>query len=263
MLDRRESEGAVAAVTGDQMRAAVLQLYFADYIKQWDALAGRRQDHAVFQPRPGRPHHQRAGGGRLAAARLPAGGGEGDHAGRPGGKPAAAALDEAVRNKLAAARKKLESALGGDDAPAAPSRRPIRSTSISTPLHKLVGAPGATAPAPLDALLAMLKDASQYFDAADSARRGGTPAPPAEVLQRLKREAEGKPAPLGAMLQNIDSAGAGLTLGSERARLQALVEFGRRRRSAATPSPAAIRWCAAPARKSRRTISASSSARAA
>jgi type VI secretion system protein ImpL len=71
-------------------------------------------------------------------------------------------------------------------------------------------------------MLAMLKDASQYFDAAESARRGGTPPPPAEVMQRLKREAEGKPAPLAGMLQNIDSAGAGLTLGSERARLQAL-----------------------------------------
>ena len=33
----------------------------------------------------------------------------------------------------------------------------------------------------LAALLAMLKDASQYFDAADSARRGGTPAPAADV----------------------------------------------------------------------------------
>jgi type VI secretion system protein ImpL len=68
----------------------------------------------------------------------------------------------------------------------------------------------------------MLKEASVYFDAAENARKGGLPPPPADALQRIKREADGKPAPLGEMMQNIDSAGAGLTLGSERARLKAL-----------------------------------------
>lgn len=220
VLDRRESEGAVAAVTGDQLRAAVLQLYFADYIKQWDGLLA---DVRIM------PFSSLDQGARitnaLASADSPLRGflqAASKETTLGGDKPAAAALDEAVRNKLAAARQKLESALGGaDDAPAA--AKPANPVDEHfEPLHKLVGAPGATTPAPLDALLAMLKDASQYFDAADSARRGGTPAPAADVLQRLKREADGKPAPLGGMLQNIDSAGAGLTLGSERARLQAL-----------------------------------------
>jgi type VI secretion system protein ImpL len=221
VLDRRESEGAVAAVTGDQLRAAVLQLYYADYIKQWDALLA---DVRIL------PFSSLDQGARitnaLAAADSPLraflqGAAKETTLEGPGGKPAAAALDEAVRSKLAAARKKLESALGADDTPAAPKAvNPVDQHFAA--LHKLVGAPGATGAAPLDALLAMLKDASQYFDAAESARRSGTPPPPAEVMQRLKREGEGKPPPLAGMLQNIDTAGAGLTLGSERARLQAL-----------------------------------------
>ena len=134
----------------------------------------------------------------------------------------ASALDQAVLNKLAAARKKLEAALGADALPAA---GPVAANLVEkhfAPLHKLVGAPGAATPAPLDAMLAMLKEVSVYFDAAENARKGGLPPPPAEVLQRIKREADGKPAPLGEMMQTIDTAGAGLTLGSERARLKAL-----------------------------------------
>lgn len=220
VLDRRESEGALAAVTGDQLRGAVQQLYFADYIKQWDALLA---DVRIM------PFSSLDQGARitnaLAAADSPlrsflqAAAKETTLDGA-GAKPAAAALDEAVRSKLAAARQKLESALGGDDAPAAAPKAANPVDQHFDALHKLAGVPGT--PAPLDAMLAMLKEASQYFDAADAARRGGNPAPPADVLQRLKREGEGKPAPLGAMLANIDSAGAGLTLGSERARLQAL-----------------------------------------
>jgi type VI secretion system protein ImpL len=228
VLDRRESEPAAA---GAGLNSAVLQLYYADYIKQWDGLLA---DVRIM------PFSSLDQGARitnaLAASDSPlrgfmqAAAKETTLDGPGGAKPAARALDQAVRDKLAAARQKLESALGaGDDAPASEAKAGNLVDQHFDALHKLVGAPGATAPAPLDALLAMLKDASQYFDAADSARRSGTPAPAGEVLQRLKREADGKPAPLAAMLQNIDSAGAGLTLGSERARLQALW------RSAAAP----------------------------
>ena len=237
VLDRREAEGALAAAAGEQMRVAVLQLYYADYIRQWDGLLA---DVRIV------PFSSLEQGARitnaLAAADSPlrlflqAAARETKLDGA-GAKPTAAALDAAVRGKLAAARQKLESALGSDDAapPEAKAANPVDQHFES--LHKLVGLPAAAAPAapagaagaagaggpaPLDALLAMLKDASQYFDAADGARRAGTPPPPADVMQRLKREADGKPAPLGDMLKNIDSAGAGLTLGGERARLQSL-----------------------------------------
>jgi type VI secretion system protein ImpL len=221
VLDRREAEPAGGAA-GANLRSAVLQLYYADYIRQWDTLLA---DVRIM------PFSSLDQGARitnaLAAADSPlktllqAAAKETTLDGPDAAKPAALPLDQAVRNKLAAARQKLESALGSaDDAPAGEAKAGNPVDQHFDALHKLVGKPGA--PAPIDAMLAMLKDASQYFDAAELARRGGTPAPAGEVLQRLKREAEGKPAPLGAMLANIDSAGAGLTLGSERARLHAL-----------------------------------------
>jgi type VI secretion system protein ImpL len=218
VLDRREAEPAGASAP---LRSAVLQLYYADYIKQWDGLLA---DVRIM------PFSSLDQGARitnaLAAADSPlkillqAAAKETTLDGPGSATPVPRALDQAVRDKLAAARQKLESALGAlDDAPAA--AKPCNPVDQHfDALHKLVGTPPA--PAPIDAMLAMLKDASQYFDAAEAARRGGTPAPAGEVMQRLKREAEGKPAPLGAMLANIDSAGAGLTLGSERARLHAL-----------------------------------------
>jgi type VI secretion system protein ImpL len=227
VLDRREAGPAAGA--GANLQSAVLQLYYADYIKQWDGLLA---DVRIM------PFSSLDQGARitnaLAAADSPLktllqAAAKETTLDSDGAKPPAVALDQAVRNKLAQARQKLESALGAaDDGPAGDARPGNPVDQHFEPLHKLVGkpaAPGASAPpapAPIDAMLAMLKDASQYFDAAELARRGGTPPPAGEVMQRLKREAEGKPAPLGAMLANIDSAGAGLTLGSERARLHAL-----------------------------------------
>jgi len=121
---------------------------------------------------------------------------------------------------LSEARKKLEAALGADDMPPPVAQAANPVDQHFEPLHKLVGT--AQAPGPIEAQLALLKDASQFFDAADRARRAGTPAPSGEALQKIKRAAEGTPAPLGEMLQTVDSAGSNLTLGSERARLRAL-----------------------------------------
>jgi type VI secretion system protein ImpL len=218
VLDRREAEGAVGALTGDQMNAAILQLYFADYIRAWDALlADVRIAPFSSLDQGARITNALAGadsplkGFLVAAARETTLDGA-------GGK--AAALGAAVSSKLSAARQKLEAALGGDDIPAPVAKAGTPVDQHFAALHKLVGTPAA--PGPLDAQLALLKDASQYFDAADKARRAGTPAPAGDALQKVKRAAEGTPAPLGDMLANVDSAGAGLTLGSERARIQAL-----------------------------------------
>jgi type VI secretion system protein ImpL len=68
----------------------------------------------------------------------------------------------------------------------------------------------------------MLKDVALYMDAADAARRGGLPPPAGDALVRLKREADGKPPLVAGMLKSIEASGGGLTLGSERARLNAL-----------------------------------------
>ncbi|MET0855919.1 MAG: type VI secretion system membrane subunit TssM, partial [Telluria sp.] len=221
VLDRRESEGALAAAAGDTLRAAVLQLYYSDYIRQWDAmLADVRIAPFASLDQAARITNALAAADSPLRAFLQAAARETTlEAAEP---KAAPKLNVKVLGKLSAARQKLEAALGGsDDAQGAEPKAANPVDQHFDSLHKLVGAPGAAAQAPIDAMLAMLKDASQYFDAADGARKGGTPAPAADVLQRLKREADGKPAPLGGMLKNIDSAGAGLTLGSERARLQA------------------------------------------
>ena len=218
VLDRREAEGAVSALTSDQMQAAVLRLYYADYIRAWDAyLADVRIAPFSSLDAGARITNALAGADSPLKAFLAAAARETTLGGAAGKTPVT--MDAAMLDKLADARKKLEAALGGDDpAPEAKAANPV--DQHFAPLHKLVGT--AQAPGPLDAQLALLKDASAYFDAADQARRAGTPAPSGEALQKVKRAAEGTPAPLGEMLQNVDSAGAGLTLGSERSRIGAL-----------------------------------------
>ncbi|TWI69861.1 type VI secretion system protein ImpL [Pseudoduganella lurida] len=218
VLDRREAEGA-GAPGAEAMHAAVLQLYYADYIRAWDAmLADVRMAPFSSLDQGARITNALAGADSPLKSFLVAAAKETTLAGTGG--TTAVALDAVVRRKISTARAKLEAALGADAPPP-----PVADTGTPVdehfaPLHKLVGTPAA--PGPLDAQLALLKDASQYFDAADKARRAGTPAPAGDALQLVKRAAEGSPAPLGGILQNVDSAGAGLTLGSERARLQAL-----------------------------------------
>jgi type VI secretion system protein ImpL len=218
VLDRREAEGAVGALGGDQMNAAVLRLYYADYIRAWDALlADVRIAPFSSLDQGARITNALAGADSPLKAFLTAAARE-TTLGGAGAQPALV-LDQKVLGKLSAARKKLEAALGGDDTPApAASANPV--DQHFEPLHKLVGS--AATPGPLDAQLALLKDASQFFDAAERARRAGTPAPGGEALQKIKRAAEGTPPPLGEMLQTVDNAGSSLTLGSERARIRAL-----------------------------------------
>ena len=218
VLDRREAEGALGALTNDQMNAAVLRLYYADYIRAWDAmLADVRIAPFSSLDQGARITNALAGADSPLKAFLAAAARETTL--EAAGAKSNVALDAKVLNKLSEARKKLEAALGADDAPPAPTAsNPV--DQHFEPLHKLVGT--AQAPGPLDAQLALLKDASQFFDAADRARRAGTPAPSGEALQKIKRAAEGTPPPLGEMLQTVDNAGSSLTLGSERARIRAL-----------------------------------------
>jgi type VI secretion system protein ImpL len=231
VLDRQES----AAATGNnaQMKAAVLQLYYADYIKQWDALLA---DVRIV------PFTSLDQGARittaLSAADSPmrkfmqAATRETTLEAASGGSALAATANALVRGKLDAAKKKLESALGGVEvAPAAATpSNPVDEHFDS--LHRMTGAPPAPAvpgapaappaAAPIDQVLAMLKDVALYMDAADAARRGGLPPPAGDALVRLKREADGKPPLVAGMLKSIEASGGGLTLGSERARLNAL-----------------------------------------
>jgi type VI secretion system protein ImpL len=214
----------------DQVRQAVLQLYYDDYIAQWDALLA---DVTV------RPFDNLEQGARLAKLLS------GDDSplrkfllaasrettlGAAKAAPAAsvgAALSAAARDKLDAYRKKLESAMSGgaDDAAAgaaapAPAVNPVDAHFEN--LHRMT----AGSPPPLDKTLAMLKDVAVYLDSAAVAKRTGAPPPPGDALAKVKLEADGAPAPLGAVLKAIDSGGAGLASGSERERLNALWSAG-------------------------------------
>ncbi|VXB63707.1 type VI secretion system membrane subunit TssM [Massilia sp. 9I] len=206
----------------DQVRAAVLQLYYDDYIAQWDALLA---DVTV------RPFDNLEQGARitnlLAGADSPlrkfliAAGKETTLGSAQAPKlPSAAAK---VMGKFSAYKKKLESAMGSaPDASAAAGKETNPVDEHFDDLHRMT----AGTPPPLDQKLAMLKDVAVYMDSAASAKRTGTPPPPGDALAKVKLEADGAPAPLGGMLKSIDSGGAGLTSGSERERLNTLWTAG-------------------------------------
>ena len=234
VLDQRDAVNSLESAA--QMKAAVQQMYYEDYIRQWDALladvvlvpfttldqAARVISSVAGQESPMRKF-------LLAATRQTT---------LDKVKSMKSGVDMAsdtVKQLGDAARKRLDSVLsaGTEDAPAAAEARPVNPVDMHfDPLHKMVTAGGASGPggpggpSGLDTMLLKLKDVAVYFDAANSARAAGQPAPPAEALAKLKRDADGLPPPLSLMLQNVDTAGSGLTLGTERDRLDALWKTG-------------------------------------
>ena len=121
-------------------------------------------------------------------------------------------------------KKRLENALGNEpDEAAAPAPADVNPVDAHfQPLHDLAGKPGGTAPVPLDAQLAAIRDAAAYLDAADAARRQGLPPPPGDALTKLKLATQGAPAPLAAVADGVAGGASALMVGGERARLNAL-----------------------------------------
>ncbi|AXA90531.1 type VI secretion system membrane subunit TssM [Massilia sp. YMA4] len=210
------------AATGDEagMRQAMLQLYYDDYIKAWDALLA---DVTV------RPFDTLEQGARMANL---LGGADSplrkflmatsrETTLTAAAKPAAAGAGAGVAAKLGDYTKRLQGLLGNEaPAAAAPTEHPVDAHFAA--LHQLT----AGTPPPLDAALQTLKDVAVYLDAAAAAKRSGTPPPPADALARVRLEADGKPEPLAAVLKTIDSGGAGLASGGERERLNTLWRAG-------------------------------------
>ncbi len=219
-----QQEAAAVAAGGEQILDAVLRLYYTDYIAQWDTLLA---DVTVA------PFGNLEQGARLtnllSGADSPlrkfmlAAGKETTLEGSKGGKggKSMASVGAAVKGQLDAYKKRLEGAIGADTA-LAPVKVKNPVDAHFDDLHKMT----AGTPAPLDGMLAMLKDVALYLDAAGAAKRSGAPAPAGDALSKLKLEADGKPAPLGALLKTIDASGAGLTSGSERERLNSLWTSG-------------------------------------
>lgn len=217
-----QQEAVSVATDGEQIRQAILQLYFDDYIAQWESLlddvtvapfasleqAARTSKALAAPDSPLRKFI-------LAASRETAPG-----SATPVAKPGTVA--KAVQGKIAAYKKRVQGALGTSAAPAA-AAKPLHPVDVHfEALHRLT----AGKPAALDQSLAALGDVALYLDAAASARQNGTPPPPAGALSKVRLEGEGAPAPLQDVLKQIDASGTGLTAGSERERLNALWTAG-------------------------------------
>jgi type VI secretion system protein ImpL len=208
----------------EQVRQAVLQLYYDDYIAQWDALLGDVTLRPFGSLEQGARVANLLSGADSPLRRFLVEAGKETTLGTTTPAPIAS-VTAAVKGKLDAARKKLESAMGAD-VPAAPDANAAKAVNPVDAhfddLHKLT----AGNPPPLDQTLAMLKDVAVYMEGAAAAKRTGAPPPPGDALAKVKLEAAGKPAPLGTMLKAVDNGGAGLTSGSERERLNALWTAG-------------------------------------
>jgi type VI secretion system protein ImpL len=223
VLAQQEAAQVAQVARREQVRDAVLQLYYDDYIKAWDTLLADVSLRPFGSLEQGaRTVNLLAGADSPMRKFLIAASRETTLAGTKA--PALASVGAAVRGRLDAYRKKLESAMAGSDdgAPAAPVEAANPVDAHFDDLHRMT----AGSPSPLDGTLAMLKDVAVFMDSAASAKRTGAPPPPGDALAKVKLEADGKPAPLGAMLKAVDSGGAGLTSGSERERLNALWTAG-------------------------------------
>lgn len=203
-------------------RDAVLQLYFAEYIRAWDAFLGDLR----LAPLPSLDDAARvtnALGGPDSALRPVLAGAARETALAPlkvDAVPSGAGTP--VQEKLDRARRQLQTVFGAESAaPAAASANPVDLHFAD--LHRMVS---GAAPTQLDGMLAAVKDASLYFDAADSARRSGSPAPSPDALVRLKRAGEGQAAPLPALFKDVHDAGSALAQGGARQRLNALWNAG-------------------------------------
>ncbi|WP_296187476.1 type VI secretion system membrane subunit TssM [Pseudomonas sp. UBA1879] len=217
VLDHQEA--ALSADNTAAMGAAVLDLYYADYIRQWDGFLGDVQLASLTSlSQASLVAHALSGNDSPLRAFLQAAARETTLDGVSEEK-SSNPVDRLVRNRIDDARKRLQSALD-DTAP--PASTPVAGNPVDqhfAALHALVG---TGSPAPLDQTLALLKDVAQYFDSAEDARRSGTPAPSGEVFGRVKRAASEQPSPLSLILRDVDGIGGALTLGNERERLNAL-----------------------------------------
>jgi type VI secretion system protein ImpL len=208
----------------DDLKSAMTQLYYDEYIKQWDALLA---DVAVV-PFDGVEKGARvanvlaAPDSPLKAFMLAASQETTLGTVKTGGSLVEQGVG-ALGNKLDAVKKRLENALGNQPDDAAPPPAQVNPVDAHfQALHELAGKPGAAGPVPLDTQLAALKDAASYLEASDAARKQGLPAPPGDALNKLKLVAQGAPAPLAGIANDVANGGSTLMVGGERARLNAL-----------------------------------------
>lgn len=198
----------------EAMQQAVLNLYFAEYIRQWDALLADVRlvtltglDQAALVSR------------ELAGSDSPL-----RHLLQLLSRETT--LSQALKSRtgktagsgesLAQARQRLEGVLGRS------ANRDFPTVGNSTPVDSQFAALHSLVNGPLDEVTAMLKDAARFFEDAEAARRKGFPTPSGEALTRIERAANAFPSPVSSVLRDVASNGRALVSGNERERLNAL-----------------------------------------
>ena len=220
VLARREASGGPQGAAA--AREAVLQLYFADYIRAWDVFLGDLRLAPLASLDDAARVSNALGGADSALRTLLAGAARETALAAVKADGLPPGVGKLVQDKFGKARRQLQAVFGAPQQSAPPPRLHPVDTHFA-PLHRLVKGP---APTQLEQMLALVRDAALYFDAAEGARRSGAPAPAPDALVRLKRAGEGQAAPLPVMFKGIHDAGAGLAQGGERARLNALWNAG-------------------------------------
>ncbi|WP_207000312.1 type VI secretion system membrane subunit TssM [Trinickia mobilis] len=223
VLGREESVLTPAAI--EDLKSDMTGLYFDAYIRQWDAFLNdidvvpfdsaenaARVTNSLAAPDSPLRSLMLAAAQETTLGTVKAGGSLAEQG------------TAALTGKLDALKKRLESALGNqpDNTTAAAPAEVNPVDAHFQALHDLAGKPGAQGPVPLDTQLAALKDVAAYLEAADSARRQGLPPPAGDALPKLKLAAQGAPAPLAAVAEDISAGASSLLVGGERGRLNAL-----------------------------------------
>jgi type VI secretion system protein ImpL len=211
-------EEAVSAGSSAALRRDLDQLYFNDYIAEWDKLLGdvRIAPFATLE-QGARIATVLSGADSPLRRFLLAASKETTFADSGAAKPAAS-LSSKLKDSAGAVINRLESAMGSEPEPAAaaPAQHPV--DQHFEELHRMT----AGSPSALDGVLAQMKELAAYFDAAGAARRAGAPPPAPAAAASLARTVEANGAMLRTMLKDVDSGSAALTNGGERARLDAL-----------------------------------------
>jgi len=206
-------DSAPGAASNDDLRGAVTQLYFEQYISAWDALLGDIGVVPFSAPDQGARIANLMASGHsplraliLAAAR--------ETTLTPLSPPADPGKLDSLRNSV-----------GGVFGAASSTPPPAQPTMVDLhfqALHDFAGKPGATSGTPLDETIAALGDAATTLQAVDSANKQSLPPPPTASLDKLKLLAQDGPPPITSVLGGVAANADSLRVSGERARLNAL-----------------------------------------
>jgi type VI secretion system protein ImpL len=117
----------------------------------------------------------------------------------------------------------LTKLLGKAGVQAAPAQAGSRIESIVDnrfeALRRMVRAPAAGGPAPIDQTMALINDLYQVMNATETAVKSGMPPPPSDVANKVKSESGRLPEPLRSMLGGLAASGTNQALDVTRSNL--------------------------------------------